>query len=468
MSRWPLRLRVTVAFLITSALALAALGAFVVIGMGDALEERLEDSVEAEADRLAGLTPDARPEAVAAPPGELVVQVLAADGTVAATSPQAVGRLLPAGTVSDLVGGDDGEDDDGDSGSDPFDAGIRLRDDDETESVRALVLVRRVDDQVLVVAAPRDDVDESLAAVRGTLLVGGPVALGVAGLLGYVVAGAGLRPIERMRERAATISDRSAGERLPLPAARDELRRLAETLNAMLDRLDDGLDRQRRFVAEASHELRTPLALMRTEIDLALARPRSEEELRDALRSADEETERLIALADRLLLLAAADAGRLALDREPVDLTALARGVVRRFLPWAGELGRALDVLVDAEVSFDGDAGRLDQALSNLVDNALRHGAGAVTVEVRRRGPGVELVVTDEGPGIVGPHPFERFAGSAEGAGLGLAIMLEIVRAHGGDVTIDRAGDDAGGDTGNGTGAGKPSRVAVWLPDPGR
>ena len=153
----------------------------------------------------------------------------------------------------------------------------------ETET--GALLVRRSDGQLIVVGTSRQDTEEAVAEVRSQLLVGGPIALAVAGLLGYVVAGTGLRPIERLRARAATISDRSAGERLPLPAAEDELRRLAVTLNAMLDRLDEGLQRQRRFVAEASHELRTPLALMLTEVELALSRPRSPEELVGALRS---------------------------------------------------------------------------------------------------------------------------------------------------------------------------------------
>jgi signal transduction histidine kinase len=424
--RWSLRLRVAVAFLATSASALIGLGVFVVIGMRNALEERLVDAVEAEAAQLAELSPDERLRAVVRPPGELVAQIMAADGHVAATSRAVVGRLLPAGRAEE-----DGI----------VERAIRIRDDDEVERVGAILRVRRLGDQTLVVAEPRDDIDETLVAVRGTLLVGGLAALAAAGALGYIVAGAGLRPIERMRERAATISDRSAGERLPLPVADDELRRLAETLNAMLDRLDDGLERQRRFVAEASHELRTPLALMRTEIELALARPRSEDELRDALRSADEETQRLIALADRLLLLAAADAGRLALDKASVDLAALARSVVHRFQPRARELGRELNVISEpGMVAINGDAGRLDQAVSNLVENALRHGEGTVTVELRRRGADVELAVGDEGPGIADARPFERFSGSSSGAGLGLAIVQEIVRAHGGNVAVE-AGD---------------------------
>ena len=170
---------------------------------------------------------------------------------------------------------------------------------------------------ILVVGTSREDAQEALKQLRDQLLVGGLLALVVAGGLGYGVAGAGLRPIEQMRARAATISDRSAGERLPLPAADDELRRLAITLNAMLERLDEGLQRERRFVAEASHELRTPLTLMRTEIELALAQPRPPAELTQALQSMNDEVRRLIALAEHLLERASTTDGSLPIEVPP-------------------------------------------------------------------------------------------------------------------------------------------------------
>ena len=142
--------------------------------------------------------------------------------------------------------------------------------------------------------------------------IGGPVALLLASLAGYVLAGAALRPIEAMRRRAQEISTASLDERLPVPAARDEVARLGETLNAMLARIEDGLARERRFVADASHELRTPLALLKTELELALRRARSPEELQAAIESAAGETDRLARMADDLLLLARSDQGQLA------------------------------------------------------------------------------------------------------------------------------------------------------------
>ncbi len=146
------------------------------------------------------------------------------------------------------------------------------------------------------------DRDEVLASLLGLMLVVGPVALLLAAFAGYRLAGAALRPVESMRREAAEISSETSGRRLPVPEARDEVRRLGETLNEMLERLDEGLLRERRFVADAGHELRTPLALLRTELELALRRPRSPEELEAAIRSATEEVERLIRLAEALLV----------------------------------------------------------------------------------------------------------------------------------------------------------------------
>jgi signal transduction histidine kinase len=304
----------------------------------------------------------------------------------------------------------------------------------ERERERLVLLVRPTDEGILVVGASREDVDEALAALRNQLMIAGPLALAVAGALGYLVAGAGLRPIERMRARATTISARSAGERLPVPAADDELRRLALTLNAMLERLDDGLQRERRFVAEASHDLRTPLALMLTEVELALAQHRTPEELTRALHSIHDEVRRLIALAEELLDRASAEEVGLPIEARPVDLVALATRVANRFQAAAG--GRAIRVTAPRPVSIQGDATRLDRALSNLIDNALRHGAGDIALEIRTTGGAADLTVTDEGAGFAAHD-----TSPSDGNGLGLTIVREIVRAHGGTVEVRRAGD---------------------------
>src|SRR5918999_699785 len=153
---------------------------------------------------------------------------------------------------------------------------------------------------VVIVGASLAQRDEALADLRARLGVGGPIALLLASVAGYLLAAAAPRPVERMGERAATISAASSGRRLPVPRAEDEISRLGVRLNEMLARLDGGLERERALVANASHELRTPLALLKTEIEFSLDDPHSAPELAAALRSAREETDRLAQLADHL------------------------------------------------------------------------------------------------------------------------------------------------------------------------
>jgi signal transduction histidine kinase len=212
------------------------------------------------------------------------------------------------------------------------------------------------------------------------------------------------------------------------------------TLNEMLARLESAFERERRFVADASHELRTPLALLRTELEVALRRPRPREELTAALRSAAEETERLVRLAEDLLLIARADEGALPIRPEVTPAVELLERVRGRFAARAAALGRELDVTPSNGLVVDADPARVEQALGNLVDNALQHGAGAVTLFARRIDDSVELHVTDEGGGFPPEfveRAFDRFsraddARSERGSGLGLSIVTLIASAHGG------------------------------------
>lgn len=335
---------------------------------------------------------------------------------------------------------------------------------------------------VVVVAASLEGHDQALDALRRELLVGGPVLLVLAALAGYGLAAAALRPVEAMRRQAAAISVVSArqpwlghglglglghglGQRLPVPAAsaaRDELARLGVTLNELLDRVQRAVTHEQEFVADASHELRTPLALLKTELELARRRPRTIEELRRALDSAAEETDRLARLAEDLLLLASADQAGLPLRLVEVDVADLLARVAGRFAARAHGAGRPLQVEVEAPTPVDtrivADPARLEQAISVLVDNALCHGRGAVrlfavahtatptpTPTARATGT-VELHVTDEGDGFPAPllaRAFERFTrgdqarsqaggagGDCGGAGLGLAIAQAVAEAH--------------------------------------
>jgi two-component system, OmpR family, sensor kinase len=289
---------------------------------------------------------------------------------------------------------------------------------------------------IVVAGASLEDRDEALAGLRRQLLIGGPIALLLASLAGYLLAGAALRPVESMRRRAQEISATVGGRRLPVPDADDEVARLARTLNDMLARIEAGFERERRFVAEASHELRTPLSLLKTELELALRRPRSLEELHAALASAAEETDRLVRLAEDLLVLARADEGELQLRSEAIDARELLGEVARRF---AAD-GRVIEVDAPPGLTVRGDRLRLEQAVGNLVDNALRYGSGTVRLTARADDGGVTLSVADEGAGFPTaflPHAFERFtradvARTRGAAGLGLALVQAVARAHGG------------------------------------
>jgi len=310
-----------------------------------------------------------------------------------------------------------------------------------------------------VAGAGIDDRNSQLASLALLLGVGGPVALLLASLAGYGVASGALRPVEAMRRKADAITEDDSGERLPVGSADDEIARLGKTLNGMLARLQGAVERERAFVADASHELRTPLAILKTEIELALRGERDAAELRDALLSAAEETDRLAELAEALLVIARSDGGGLALAMAQVDTAELLDGVSVRFASRVRAGGRELVVEDAARIRLTADARRLEQALDNLVENALRHGTGAIRLGAGAHDGTVELHVRDEGPGFPPDFiatAFERFtradhARSRGGSGLGLSIVQTIVRAHGGRA---RALNDPGGG----------ARVSIELP----
>jgi two-component system, OmpR family, sensor kinase len=300
---------------------------------------------------------------------------------------------------------------------------------------------------IAVVGASLDNRDEALSNLLTLLLIGGPVALLLASLAAYWTVGAALRPVEAMRRRAAEVSATGSQQRLPVPPARDELHRLGETLNRMLDRLETALQRERAFVDDASHELRTPLAAHKAELELALRYGASTEELRNAIASAIEEADRLSQLAEALLVIARSDKGELVVNLEPIEVSDVFATVRDRLSGRAERDGRSL-VFEDAEHgTVQADRMRVEQALGNLVENALRYGTGTVRVWSRTSNGRIEIHVGDQGPGFPPeflPHAFERFrradtARSGDGTGLGLAIVKAIAQAHGGEATARNA-----------------------------
>ena len=293
---------------------------------------------------------------------------------------------------------------------------------------------------VLIVGSSLSERNRALTTLSELLFIGGPTMLVLTCLAGYVLAARALAPVEKMRAQAAHISGAPHSERLPVPEAHDELHRLGDTLNAMLTRLQDAFDRERAFVADAGHELRTPLSILKLELELALTSDSSREQLQTRLRSAAEEVDRLAKLAQDLLIIARAEQGRLPLEKRHVEVRHMLDAVATRFEASASLDGRPVRLESTDGLAVEADQARIEQALTNMVANAQRHGDGAVTLRAVERNGNVELHVLDEGSGFEPrflPHAFERFsradpARSRGGAGLGLSIVQVIAEAHGG------------------------------------
>ncbi|HWX97900.1 MAG TPA: ATP-binding protein [Solirubrobacteraceae bacterium] len=439
LTRLGLRLKVTLAFAVAMTLLLGALGMFVYLRYQDGLDRSLNQGLRSRADDVRALVMQADSglrqagRSSLAAPGERFAQILAADGRVLDATPS-----LPAHAIlsrSELSR----------SASRATLVGRKIIP-GAAGSSRLLAIPVSAQDQrmIVVVGASLQQRDGALVELRTLLLLGGPVALALACLLGYAIAALALRSVESMRRRALHVSLVDPGQRLPVPAGNDELTRLASTLNEMLARNEVAFERERAFVADASHELRSPLAILRAELDVALMGESSREELRLAVVSAAEETDRLSALAEDLLTLAQADRGNLPIQTEPVDVRELLERLNERFAQPAREAGAAIEMTAAPGERTGADPRRLEQALGNLLENALRHGARTVLVRAERHGQRLELHVSDDGPGFPPAFldvAFERFTRADRprtipGAGLGLSIVRSIARAHGGEAYI--------------------------------
>ncbi|MGW2679373.1 sensor histidine kinase [Streptomyces sp. NPDC001436] len=280
------------------------------------------------------------------------------------------------------------------------------------------------------------DVDDATRAVAVGLLAGAPPMTVFAAALAWWATGHALRPVTAIRSGLAAVTASELGRRVPDPGGADEIARLARTVNDTLDRLEHSDARQRQFTADASHELRNPLAAVRSRLEVALAMERPD---RASVAAALADTDRLQRIAADLLLLARLDGGP-APRPEPVDLALVAaEDAARRPAPRV-----PLRVETPAPVPAYGDPARLERALANLVDNALRYARGGVVVRAAAREGWAVLEVADDGPGIPEAdrdRVFERFVRldadrgrAGGGTGLGLAISREIARSHGGDV----------------------------------
>jgi signal transduction histidine kinase len=426
------RFRVTAIATLIVAVVLATTGTVLVIDQRRTLTNALDDSLGRRADEVALLLAEGLDGEL---PGGLsdeeFAQIVDADGEVVAASP--------------VIDGDP-----------PLGSPPPAGDDEQFRSVTGLaideenpfrLLSRRVDvggeEYVIYVAGDLEDVTEGVDALALALgLIFPAVLVLVAGLI-WLALGRALRPVEAIRSEVTRITGSELDRRVPEPKARDEIGRLARTMNDMLDRVEDAQVKQRRFVADASHELRSPLTNMRSELEVDLAHP-DRADLASTHRSLLEETVRLQHLADDLLHLASSDAGAPARRWAVVDLDEILLGEART-LRSRGRM--AVDTARVSGAQVRGDPVQLTRSVRNLLENAERHAKSAVTLTLTENGDTVELVVADDGPGIPPEHAervFERFTRLDDardrdhgGTGLGLAITRDIVTAHGGTVTLD-------------------------------
>jgi signal transduction histidine kinase len=434
--RLPLRIRLVAGFAAAMLLVLTAAGAFVYLRVQYALDLRLnEDLADQCAQLRAAATTAAGPDSASLLPHGQFYQVLDTGNRVLAFAPGLSGpSLLRPDELRTALRAPLRED-----------RGALLPISDRPLRILAVPLhpgAGAAGPAVALVAVRRDERDEALRELIGQLALAQLAALAVASFVGYRLARAALVPVERYRTQAAQIADGATGVRLPVPSgSHDEVARLGRTLNDMLAALETALERERRFVADASHELRTPLTLLSTELELALRRTRSTAELEEVVRRAAADTQDLINLADTLLQVGAfTDPAGIAVAS--VDVTELLTTLTSRYRPATG--GRPLHLQVAPGLLVPGDAAALGQILTNLLDNAVRHGAGPITVHADTSDAGVRIVVHDEGPGINPgflPHATERFARAdtartTPGAGLGLALVDTIVRGHSGQMLI--------------------------------
>ena len=437
--RWlaPLRVRLTLAFAVAMAIVLCVLGWYVHHRLSTVLLNAVDQDLKARTDVVVRAVAQHEPSlldggSLLIDPDEAFGQVLAPDGVVLeSTTAVAVAPMLSPADVRSVSAA----------------RFLTRHVQGVGDPARLLAVPAETPDGpvVVVLGATLGDRNDALDELSTVLLVGGPVVLLLASLGAWLLAGAALRPVARMASQAAVLSEDDPATRLDVPATRDELQHLGETLNDLLERLHEAMEREHRFVDEASHELRTPLAILKAELDLAIIRPRTPDQLDASLRAASAETDRLVALAEDLLVLARIRRGRLPVQRVDVQLPELLQRSADVFRGTARDASVCLEVSAPPE-NVRVDPMRVEQALTNLLDNALRHGRPRrIQLTAERSGETVHIAVTDDGVGFPTElqgrafDPFARHGGEAvggRGAGLGLAIVHAVAEAHGGSASI--------------------------------
>jgi len=440
----PIRLRLAFVIMVATALA-ASLGGWIFVAtLGDRLHRSLVSELTARADAVSQQlqleAPAASPTSGGMPDlsdSQSVTLVLDRNGTPVASSGIDQGAILLTRAQQTAANR-------GTVVQEQLLPGARTP---------TLILARPASDgkpYIVVVGASLATVDNAVGQVRNVIIIGGILAVFLAGLATWLLAGAALSPVERMRRQAAEMTGMDDSSSLEVPETRDEIAALASTFNDLLARIHAGLQLQRSFVAAAGHELRTPLAILTTELELAGNPGRSRDELVAAVAGAAEETERLVHLAEDLLVLAQSDDASDFVRLTDVDMAALLGTIVSNQQSRCRFEGVTIDLAGPTTLPVKADASRIRQAIDNVLDNALRFAPrnSVVSVILQRDGDDAMVEIDDKGPGIDPdflPRAFDRFARPDDargrdggGAGLGLSIVQSIVLAHRGTVEIRR------------------------------
>jgi len=322
--------------------------------------------------------------------------------------------------------------------------------DDERWRVYTQAIIRQDGAEIgwIQAAQSLETMTDSLQDFRDQLLWLLPLILGLAGIGGAFLAGRMLQPIDRITRTAAEIEASDLSQRIDYHGPADEIGRLAQTFDRMLERLRAAFESERRFTGDAAHELRTPLTVLKGQIEVTLSRSRSKAQYQETLHNLASHVERLIRLSNALLFLSRSDQKQLSWEPASLNLSELLSVILEQIQPLAEEKSLALITEVPGELPVYGDTDHLISLFLNLLDNAVKYTpfGGEIILRASQKAAGVQIVIRNSGEGISAehlPHLFERFyrigsdrSSQTGGSGLGLAISNEIVRLHGGEISV--------------------------------
>jgi heavy metal sensor kinase len=454
-----IKFRFTIWYLLVLAVLLIALSAGVYFYLSRSLYQSLDDSLELRSTQLhdvPSILESINQGEFQEELGEIVTLYFYSGDQLAEVSPRGINITLPHELISQAI-----------AGTSSFTTITTT----EGEGLRLLAVPTIINilgpppgiqPAALVIARSTKQIDQALAGLVRTLIIAVPLALALAAGGGIFLARRALKPVDKIAQTAQEIEENDLSRRINVNT-KDELGRLAATLNAMIARLEKAFQRQKQFTSDASHELRTPLSVIEAESTLALQKERPSTDYRQSLEIVSQESRQMSSLINQLLTLARADAGKEQWNFTEVDLGKLISNLSTDVEVLCQEKGLSFQLGQPQDLVVKGDEARLRELFMNLLDNAIRYtpARGTVSVSLRREDQMAVVAITDTGVGIPAediPFIFERFyrvdksrSRAEGGTGLGLAICRHIAEAHGGKIEVESQ-----------VGAG--STFSVWLP----